>query len=171
MKFTQEHRNAEMLMANDAACIWMPHHELALIQYLLFILPHLLPSLSVSLSVCPLILLIYHIFSLFFSSFHHCPALKPHIWLSAESHERKCHIPLQAADHHPGMSMGWLGLGCRDGENGGMNGQRSGGWQERPCSIVCFLKTWRFFDDYSNPTKDLSAWTGCLIAPPQSFSH
>lgn len=34
-----------------------------------------------------------------------------------------------------------------------------------------FFKDMAFFDDYSNPTKDLSARTGCLISPPQSFSH
>lgn len=40
-----------------------------------------------------------------------------------------------------------------------------------PFYCAFFLKTWRFFNDYSNPTEDLSARTGCLICPPQSFSH
>lgn len=78
---------------------------------------------------------------------------------------------MQAADHHTGMSIGQPVSGQRDGEMEGWMEAEEGRITGATQLHCVFFKDIAFFDDYFNPTKDLSAWTGGLIYPPQSFSH
>ena len=50
-----------------------------------------------------------------------------------------------------------------------MNRWRTGGWQEGPCSIVCFLKTWRFLMIILIPPRTSQPELGAL-SPLRSHS-
>lgn len=163
-------------MANDAACIWMPHyHEFALIQHLnaslsLFISP----SLSLCLSVCPLTLShLSHLLSTLppSSRFSHCPSLickTAHLAQHREWWEEMSHSTASSGPSH--WNVNWpTGVGVEGWSDGGMNERRSGGWQEQPCSIVCFLKTWRFLMIILIPPRTSQPELGAL-SPLRSLS-
>lgn len=161
------------MMANDAACIWMPHyHEFALIQYLnaslslsisfslsLSVPPHSLTSMSYSLHTSPIF------------TFSHCPSLickTAHLARHREWWEEMSHST--ASSRPPHWNVNWpTGVGVEGWRDGGMNGRRSGGWQEWPCSIVCFLKTWRFLMIILIPSRTSQPKLGAL-SPLRSLS-
>lgn len=158
------------MIANDVACIWMPHyHSLAWIQYL---------NASLSLSIAPSASL--HPSLPCAVTFSHCPSVICKTAHLARYRERWEEMSHSSAKQRTITLECQLAKWCwrwRE-EVVAVVGGRLDEWAEEwrmtgaaPFYCAFFLKTWRFFNDYSNPTEDLSARTGCLICPPQSFSH
>lgn len=173
-----------IMMANDAVCIWMPHyHEFALIQYLSAPL-FLSITLSLSLFVrAPSFSHIYRIFSPNYPPhllhvFPHCSSLickTAHLARHREWWEEMSRSTVSSRPSH--WNFNWPSSveveGWRDGRDEWTEEWRTTGAALLHCVFFKDVAFFFFFfwDDYSNPTKDLSAWTRCLISPPQSFSH
>lgn len=166
-KGTREVGNTEITAANDAACNRMPHyHEFALIQHSRFIslsiaLPaprDALTSISSSLHTTPIFTFFLTVLALICKT--------AHLARYKEWWEEMSHSSAGSGPSH--RNVNWpAGVGMerrRDEWAGGVEDDRSG-----PVPLCVFLKTWRFFDDYSNPTKDLSARNWVPYLPSAVF--
>lgn len=136
---------------------------------------YLSPSLSLSVCVCaPSLSHIHLIFSPHYPHLHvfslslSIICKTAHLARHREWWEEMSHSTASSGPSH--WNVNWpTGVGVEGWRDGGMNGRRSGGWQERPCSIVCFLKTWRFLMIILIPPRTSQPELGAL-SPLRSLS-